>query len=118
MSGIHKRDRKASPAEGDAARAAKRLGRYFFEVEGIIDGVAVQASFGPEGLSCHWLLRSYAELAVALGETFTCGRRALPASLEGSPGQVLLTLVRCMEVTNIHVCLDEDPFDDPAPPRG
>ena len=48
---------------------------------------------------------------MAMGDTFTCGRKALPASLEGSAGQVLLTLARCMEVTNIHVCLDEGPFD-------
>ena len=115
MTGIDKPDGKASPAEGDADRA-RPPGRYFFEVEGLIDGVVVRASFAPGGLCCDRLLRSYAELAVALGDTFTCGRKALPASLDGSPGQVLLTLVRCMEVTNIHVCLDEGPFDDPAPP--
>ena len=55
---------------------------------------------------------------MAMGDTFTCGRMALPASLEGSPGQVLLTLVRCTEVQNIHVCLDEGLFDDPAAPSG
>ena len=110
MSDIDERDRKANPAEGEINQA-RPPGRYFFEVKGLIDGVTVRASLGPDRLSCDPLLRSYAELAVAMGDTFTCGRKALPASLEGSPGQVLLTLVRCMEVTNIHVCLDEGSFD-------
>ncbi len=105
MSGIDERHRKANPGEGEIDQA-RPPGRHFFEVEGLIDGVTVRASLGPDGLSCDPLLRSYAELAVAMGDTFTCGRRVLPASLEGSAGQVLLTLVRCMEVTNIHVCLD------------
>ena len=110
MSGIDERDCKANPAEGEINQA-RPPGRYFFEVKGLIAGVTVRASLGPDRLSCDPLLRSYAELAVAMGDTFTCGRKALPASLEGSAGQVLLTLVRCMEVTNIHVCLDEGSFD-------
>jgi len=45
-------------------------------------------------------------VVVALGETFPCREGdTLAATLEGSPAQIMLTLVRSMRVTELQLCV-------------
>ena len=78
-----------------------------FEVEGIVDGVASVARWGPRsGLVCSPELRGRAEVVVAMGETFG-GDGAAPlvvASLDGGPTAALLTILRSFtRVTSINM---------------
>jgi len=74
-----------------------------FVVQGSVGDVPVSAWWDEEGLTCDPLLMRHAELVVALGETFSCGRDGtqLVASLNAPPTQVLLTLIRAMKVSRL-----------------
>jgi hypothetical protein len=84
--------------------------RYDFEIRGVISGQPVSATLRRDRLRCDPLLRAHADLVVALGETFPYGDRALPATLDGSPAQILLTLMRAMNVTKLALCLEPQGF--------
>jgi hypothetical protein len=83
-----------------------------FEVEGLIGDVAVKAAALDGTLICDPLLKSHAEVVVALGESLVVlgegpagsrlGRRER-ARLDGPPEVVLATLVRAMTVTKLRV---------------
>jgi hypothetical protein len=83
-----------------------------FEVEGLIGGVPVKAAALDGTLVCDPLLKSHAEVVVALGERLVVmgeglagsrfGRRE-QARLDGPPEVVLATLVRAMTVTKLRV---------------
>jgi hypothetical protein len=76
-----------------------------FELEGVIDDVPVEAVSLDGVLVCDPLLRSHAEVIVALGESIALGRfgKREPASLDGPPAVVLATLARAMKVTQLRV---------------
>jgi hypothetical protein len=73
----------------------------------VIGGQPVRAAFEKGTLICDPLLRSHAELVVALGDSFVDGRsgQSRPASLEGAPVVVLATLMRAMRVTRVQVAM-------------
>lgn len=78
----------------------------FFELRGVVSGTSVRAMLTSYGLECDPLLRAHAELVVALGETFPYGEHGVvTASLDGSPAQILLTLMRSMKVTGLQLCV-------------
>jgi hypothetical protein len=76
-----------------------------FEMEGVVDDVPVRAVSLDGVLVCDPLLRSHAELIVALGESIALGRfgKKEPARLDGPPAVVLATLARAMKVTKLRV---------------
>jgi hypothetical protein len=81
-------------------------------VEGLIGDVSVKAAALDGALVCDPLLKSHAEVVVALGESLVVlgegpagsrlGRRER-ARLDGPPEVVLATLVRAMTVTKLRV---------------
>jgi hypothetical protein len=76
-----------------------------FELEGAVGDVPVKAVSLDGVLVCDPLLRSHAEVIVALGETIALGRfgKEEPACLDGPPTVVLATLARAMKVTKLRV---------------
>jgi hypothetical protein len=96
--------RAVTHVETDDSHSARRLS---FELEGVIGDQPVRANFEEGTLSCDPLLRSHAELVVALGDSFVDGKsgRSRPASLDGVPVVVLATLIRAMRVTRVQVAM-------------
>jgi hypothetical protein len=83
-----------------------------FEVEGLIGDVPVKAVALDGTLVCDPLLKSHAEVVVALGERLIVPGDGPPSSrfarrerarLDGPPEVVLATLVRAMRVTKLRV---------------
>lgn len=89
----------------DGALAAKRVS--CFELEGTIGGQPVAARYEGGVLDCDPLLRSHADLVVAVGDTFSYGEGGpvVDASLEGPAVAVLVTLMRAMRVTSMRTLL-------------
>jgi len=77
----------------------------WFTVTGIVDGRPTTARWSPEDLDCDAQLLQRAQVVVAMGEHFGLPwspRTAVPASLEGPPVIVLLTVMRAFSrVTSI-----------------
>jgi hypothetical protein len=73
----------------------------------LIGDQPVRAALEKGTLICDPLLRSHAELVVALGDSFVDARsgQSRPASLEGAPVVVLATLMRAMRVTRVQVAM-------------
>jgi hypothetical protein len=89
--------RHAAAARPDGALDA-------FQVEGLLDGQPVTATWTRGRLACDPALRDRAELLVDLGEEFSDaeGRPRYAASLDGPAVAVALTLVRaCDRVTRL-----------------
>jgi hypothetical protein len=85
-------------------REHPRLHLRTFRVEGTIGDHLVMARYEAGGLlDCDPLLRTHAELVVALGESFPLGDAddPLPATLDGPPVAVLLTLMRASLITKV-----------------
>lgn len=82
------------------ARAASRAAGRLFRLEGVIDGEPVVAVMRADGLMADDALLQRADITVALGEEFEYeDGSVLPASLEGPPTAILLTLIRACDRT-------------------
>lgn len=79
-----------------------------FRLEGLVGGTPVMARLDGDVLTCDPLLHSHAEIVVALGETFSPSEDGQPVStsLAGSPLQLLVTLMRAMQVTKLWYLCD------------
>jgi hypothetical protein len=94
----------AAPIQG---LSDPRLQLRSFCVEGRIGDHVVVARYEAGVLDCDPVLRTHAELVVAVGDSFPFGNvnHALPASLDGPPVVVLLTLMRASFVTKVQAAV-------------
>ena len=80
-------------------------GEAWFTVRGIVDGRTTRAQWAPGHLDCDHQLMQRAEVVVAMGERFSTPwspAASLPASIEGPPVAVLLTVMRAFSrVTSV-----------------
>jgi hypothetical protein len=104
--------------ERSACRSAvapfDREAPYCFTVRGIVDGYPTIARWRPDHLDCDHELLQRVQVIVAMGEEFTPADEpgpSVPASTEGPPLAVLLTVMRAFtRITSIDV--RDDLFED------